>query len=112
VVRPLYYNVNLVWQPIPPGIPVRPDFEVGFGAQSLRYYTGTYICSAFGGCSNYVSSNHLALHAAAGLKIYITQHIFIRPAVDFYNIRHNYEYGIPAAWQPGISIGYTLGPSS
>ena len=112
VVRPLYYDLNLVWQPVAPGSAIRPDFELGFGAQSLRFYTGTYSCSTFGGCSDYVSSNHLMLHAAVGVKVYITQHIFIRPALDFYNIRHNYEYGVPSAFQPGISIGYTLGPTS
>lgn len=112
VVRPLYYDFDLVWQPTTPSSRVRPDFALGFGTQSLRFYTGTFSCSTFGGCSDYVSSNHLMLHAAVGLKFYITQHIFIRPALDFYNIRHNYEYGIPAAYQPGISIGYTLGPTS
>lgn len=110
--RPIFYTFNLVWQPAAPGARVRPDFAVGFGAQSLRFYQGTYTCSAFTGCTNYTSSNHIVLHAGVGVKFYLTDHIFLRPAVDYYNIHNNIEFGVPSAWQTGIAIGYTLGPTS
>lgn len=111
-VRPILFDFNLVWQPVPPGQKIRPDIAVGIGATSLRFYTGQYSCSTFTGCTDYLSSNHAMLHASVGLKIYLTDHIFLRPGVDFYNIRHNIEFGVPTAWQAGVAIGYTLGPSS
>ena len=111
--RPILYDFNLVWEPVPTGREIRPDFAIGIGADSLRAYQGFYQCGTFTGCTDYVSSNHFVLHASAGVKIYATEHIFLRPAVDYYHIRHNTEFGgIPTAWQLGISIGYTLGPSS
>lgn len=110
-VRPLFYNFNLMWQPIPPGVTVRPDFSIGIGAQSLRVYTGTFTCGTFTGCTDYFTSSHLLLHAGIGVKVYITDHIFLRPVVDYYNIKNNVEYQVPGAWQAGMSIGYTLGPS-
>ena len=109
--RPILYTFNLVWEPSSTQSSLRPDFAIGFGSQNLRFYQGTFTCTTFGGCVNYVSSKHLLLHAGVGLKYYLSEHIFLRPAVDYYNIRHNVEYGVPAAWQVGVSIGYTLGPS-
>ncbi len=110
--RPIFYDFNLAWEPVAPGSTIRPDFAIGFGAESLRFYTGQYTCTFIGGCTNYTSSNHFMLHAGVGVKIYLTEHIFLRPAVDYYNVRHNIEFGVPSVWQTGISIGYTLGPSS
>ena len=110
--RPILYDFNLVWQPVAPGSFLRPDFAIGFGGADMRFYTGSYTCTLLSGCTDYVSSKHFLLHAGVGLKMYITNHIFFRPAVDYYNIRHDYEYRVPDAWQVGVSIGYTLGSSS
>ncbi len=112
--RPVLYSFNLAWEPVPPGVSVRPDFAVGFGAENLRFYNGSYTCGVFS-CSDHTSINHVLLHAGVGLKIYWGEHLFLRPAVDYYNVRHNYidqAPEVPSAWQAGISIGYTLGPSS
>lgn len=114
--RPVFYTFNLAWEPVPTGVSLRPDFNIGFGAENLRVYSGGYTCGVFS-CSNHTSDNHLVLHAGVGLKIYWGEHLFLRPGVDYYNIRHNFsntgpDFEIPAAWQAGISIGYTLGPSS
>ena len=110
-VRPVFYTFNLVWEPVGPGFSVRPDIAVGFGAENLRIYTGALNCGSFG-CINHSSSNHLVLHAGFGVKVYLGEHIFLRPAVDYYNIHNNVEFAVPSAWQVGVSIGYTLGPSS
>ncbi|MGH9482476.1 MAG: hypothetical protein ACRD1L_10355, partial [Terriglobales bacterium] len=111
-VRPIFWNFNLMWQPVPPGVKIRPDLAVGIGSQSLRVYTGNFTCGTFTGCTNYFTSSHLLLHAGLGVKVYLTDHIFLRPAVDWYNIRHNVEYQVPNAFLVGMAIGYTLGPSS
>lgn len=109
--RPVFYNFDLAWEPVKPGSAIRPDFGIGLGAENLRYYQGVLSCGTFS-CTNHSSSNHLLLTANAGLKVYWGEHIFLRPAVYYYNIRNNVDYNVPSAWQVGISIGYTLGPSS
>jgi len=110
-VRPILYDFNIVWEPVPSGARIRPDLALGIGADSLRVYQGFFNCGTFTGCTNYASTNHFILHAALGVKVYVTDHIFLRPAVDYYNIRHDNEYLVPSAWQVGIALGYTLGPS-
>ena len=110
--RPIFYDFNLAWEPVAPGSTIRPDFNVGIGAESLRLYTGQYTCNFLSGCTNYSSNNHFMQHVGVGVKIYVTQHIFLRPAVDYYHIDNNAEFGINSVWQAGIGVGYTLGPSS
>jgi len=110
--RPVFYTFNAVWNPVAPGAVFRPDLAVGIGADNLRIYQGIITCGSFTGCTNHTSNNHLILHAGAGVKVYFSEHLFLRPSVDFYNIKNNQEYGVPAAWQVGLALGYTLGPSS
>lgn len=110
-VRPVYYSFNLVWEPVAAGAKVRPDINIGVGSENLRFYQGVLNCGTFTGCSDHTSSNHLVFHAGIGAKIYFSEHIFLRPAVDYFNIHNNAEFGVPSAWQVGMAIGYTLGPS-
>lgn len=109
--RPVLYTFNLVWEPVPVGVGVRPDISVGIGAENLRVYNGFFSCGTFTGCTNHQSNNHFAFHAGLGLKIYWGEHIFLRPAVDYYHVRNNVQFNVPTAWQVGLSLGYTLGPS-
>lgn len=109
--RPVLYTFNLVWEPVPTGVSIRPDFSVGIGAENLRTYNGFISCGTFTGCTNHLSTNHFAFHAGVGLKVYWGEHLFLRPALDYYHIRSNDPFGVPTAWQVGLSLGYTLGPS-
>lgn len=106
-VRPILYDFNLVWEPV--SLPrITPVIELGFGAESLRVYTPTFTCSSFSGCTNYQSSNHLMGHLGVGVRLYLTDHIFIQPDAHLYAIRHNLEFQVPNARRFGIAIGYTL----
>ncbi|MGH9486971.1 MAG: hypothetical protein ACRD04_05205 [Terriglobales bacterium] len=117
--RPVLYSFNLMWEPVPVGVSVRPDFAIGVGADNFRVYQGVETCGTFTGCTDHQSENHFLFHVGVGLKVYWGQHLFLRPAVDYYDIHDNYVFGSagtgapepPSAWQAGISIGYTLGPS-
>lgn len=108
VYRPLFYDFNLVWEPLGSAVNINPVLEAGIGAQSLRVYQGYYHCGTFSGCSNYFSSNHFATHLGAALRIYITSHIFLAPTAQFYFIRNNTEFGVGSTRMFGISLGYTL----
>lgn len=106
--RPLYYDFNLVWEPLGSALNINPVLEAGIGAQSLRVYTNSYTCSSFSGCTNYISSNKFAEHLAAQLRFYITPHIFIAPQAQFYFIHNNQDFGVGSTRMLGIAIGYTL----
>lgn len=109
-IRLIFYDFNLAWNPISISRSIKPDLYVGLGADSLRAYEGEYICTTFS-CSDYVSSTHGDLHLGADVKVYVTEHLFVRPEIHWYDIRHDYEYNVPYAWRLGVSIGYTLGGS-
>lgn len=106
-VRPILYDFNLVWEPI--SLPrITPVIELGVGAESLRVYSSQFTCGSFTGCTNYQSSNHLMGHLGVGVRLYLTDHIFIQPDAHLYVIRHNIEFQVPNARRFGIAIGYTL----
>ncbi len=105
--RPLFYSANAVYAP---KINKRlgAEFVAGIGAESLHFYSNFYTCG-FSGCTNYTSSNHFMGDFGAGLKIYATDHIFIRPEVRLYVIKNNFEFDSNHTVRAGVSIGYTFG---
>jgi len=109
--RPIYYDVNLVLDPIHINPAIVPELMVGIGAQSLRAYTGLTQCGTLSGCTTYASSNHLTAHVGVALKLYVIGHLFVRPEAHFYFIRHNFEFQTANSERFGVSIGYTLGGS-
>ncbi len=88
--RPIFYDFNGIWTPSL-SKRIMPEFQAGFGGVNLRMYdatnpyynynTGQYTTLA-------QSSNHLQLHAAAGLRFFIKPHIFLRPQVDYHWVRN------------------------
>lgn len=112
--RPLFYDFNVVYQPISSGMIV-PEFQAGAGGANLRFYENQSFCDSFRGCSNqnyYVeSSNHVQLHLSGGLRLYVKGGIFIRPQVDVHWVNNFFQFG--SNWVPEYSaaIGYTFGRS-
>jgi hypothetical protein len=105
--RPLFYDVNAVYAPRFSRI--SPELLAGIGAESLRFYQNFINCSAFGGCTNYTSSNHLMGVLGGGVRLYVWGHMFVRPEVRAYLIRNNVEFNSNHAIRYGASIGYTFG---
>ncbi len=107
--RPLFYDFNLVWQPLGSSVNIQPVLSAGIGAQSTRFYSQFYNCSYFSGCTNYQSSNHFAEHLSAALRFYITPHIFIAPQAQFYFFSGNNQiYNVGNGRMLGIALGYSL----
>ena len=107
--RPIYYDINLVATPITISRSIKPVIMLGIGSQSLRAYQGLAQCGSPSGCVTYANSNHLTGHLGLGVKVYLTQHIFLRPEAHFYFIRHNTEFATTNSERFGISLGYSLG---
>lgn len=111
--RPTFYDFYGIWQPITRSRRVVPEFTGGLGAANLRFFYPSSYCDAFAGCSSsssfIESSNHFQVRIGAGVAIYPTQHIFIRPQVDAHWVNNFYQFG--SDWVPeySVSIGYRFG---
>jgi len=106
--RPILYDFGAVYAPHVRK--VGAELEAGIGWESLRFYQPFTQCSGFGGCSNFVSSNHFMGHFGGGLRYYFKGHFFVRPEAHVYVIRNNFEFSSPLASRVGVSLGYTFAP--
>jgi hypothetical protein len=104
--RPFFYDVDAVYAP-PLGKHAQAELSAGIGAESIRFYTPFATCS-FTGCTNFVSSNHFLGQFGAGLRLYVTRAIFIRPEAHFYVVHNNVEFSGSRASRFGVSIGYSF----
>lgn len=107
--RPIFYDFNAVFQPRL-GKRAGAELQAGIGGESLRFYTNYYTCSYFGGCTNYVSSNHFMGHIGGGVRYYFYHHFFVRPEAHVYFVHNNFEFNSGTIGRVGASIGYTLSP--
>ena len=106
--RPVFYDFNGIWTP-GFGKRVVPEFQAGFGGASMRFYdpTSAYYDYNTGRYTNYAgSSNHLQLHAGAGLRFFISEHIFVRPQLDYHWVRNFTEFKSSSVPAYSIAIGY------
>lgn len=108
--RPIFFDFGAVYAPKLGSKRVVADLQAGLGAQTSRFYTPVFNCS-FTGCTNYVSSTHFLGHFGAGLRLYVTERIFIRPEAHLYLVNNNVEFSSSRARRFGVSIGYTFKPS-
>jgi hypothetical protein len=108
--RPVLYDFNGIWTPSLSDR-VMPEFQGGLGVFDMRFYDPTYFYYDYwsGNYTNYAgSSRHLQLHAGAGLRIYVTPSIFIRPQVDYHWVRNNRWFKDKSIPAYTLSIGYSL----
>ena len=112
--RPTFYDVNGIWAPTFSRFRrIVPELQAGLGGMNIKFYYTNAYCDAFAGCSSsnqYIeSSNHFQFHLAAGIRFYVTSHLFIRPQVDAHWVNNFYQFG--SSWVPeyGASIGWSFG---
>ncbi len=107
--RPIFYDFNGIWTPKLGKAPLMPELQAGFGGVNLRfygatqyynYYTGTY--SNFAG-----SSNHLQLHAGLGLRVYVKEHLFVRPQFDYRWVRNLSEFNRESVVAFTLAVGFS-----
>ena len=110
--RPLFYNFDGVWQPVETRHFV-PEIHAGIGGMKLGYSYSQTGCDPFGGCSTSTqsveSSSHFQAHFAAAARFYVTDHVFIRPAVDGHYVANLFQYGRGLLPEYSIGIGYSFG---
>jgi outer membrane protein W len=111
--RPIFYDFNAIYTPIRSYKRVVPELQAGLGAVNTRFFYSSQYCDAFAGCSSnnqfLESSNHFQVHLAAGVRFYVTPHLFVRPQVDAHYVNNFFQFG--SNWVPeyGASVGWRFG---
>jgi hypothetical protein len=110
--RPLFYDFNGIWQPMRTSRFV-PEIQAGVGGVNLRYSYNATTCDQFAGCTSsntfLESSNHFQAHFGVAARMYVTPHVFVRPAVDAHWVNNFFQFG--SNWVPeySVGVGYTFG---
>jgi hypothetical protein len=110
--RPLFYDFNGIWQPMRTSRFV-PEIQAGVGGVNLRYSYNSTNCDQFTGCTTsntfLESSNHFQAHFGVAARMYVTPHVFVRPAVDAHWVNNFFQFG--SNWVPeySVGVGYTFG---
>lgn len=113
--RPAFYDFNAVWEPISGAErKIQPVIEGGVGGARVDLYFNQTSCVT-GICSNFsqpagLNANHFQVHAAAGVKLYVSGNIFIKPQFDYHYV-HNLtdQFGRDSVPQFTVAVGYTFG---
>ncbi len=106
--RPIFWDVNGIWVPHL-GPHIDGEILAGVGVQNVRFYNNYYTCSYFSGCTTYNSENKFDGHFGAGIRLYITHNLFVRPEAHIYLINNNHDFSSFHAQRYGASIGYSFG---
>lgn len=109
-VRPAFYDFNAVYQPTSGDKRVVPVLEGGIGGAKLSFYVSQQAGSIFTQSQYFTSTNHFQVHAAVGVKLYVSTSVFIKPQVDLHYVPHlTDQYGRNAVPEFTMSIGYSFG---
>lgn len=113
--RPAFYDFNAVWEPISGSESrIEPVLEGGIGGARVDLYFNqtscvTGICSTFSSPAG-LNANHFQVHAAAGVKLYVSGNIFIKPQFDLHWVNNlSQQFGRDTVPQVTVSVGYTFG---
>ena len=110
--RPIFYNFDGVWEPVSTKH-FEPEVHAGLGAMHIGYSYSQTQCDQFAGCSTFNkgvgTSTHFQAHAALAARFYVTDHVFVRPAVDAHYVNNLFQFG--SNWVPeySIGVGYSFG---
>jgi hypothetical protein len=112
--RPLFYDFNGIWLPTAHRLKrVVPELQAGLGGVNVKFYESQSFCNSFTGCSssnNFIdSSNHFQVHLEAGVRFYVTPHLFVRPQVDAHYVNNFFQFGSNWVPQYGASVGWSFG---
>jgi len=104
--RPVFYNFDGVWEPVSTKR-FEPEVHLGVGAMHIGYSFASTQCDNFQGCTTSTegveTANHFQVHAALAARLYVTDHLFVRPAVDAHYVNNLFQFS--SNWVPEYSIG-------
>jgi hypothetical protein len=99
-------------------VPVRTkkaslQLQGGIGGMNLKFYENQSANTALTGNQSFNqffgSANHFQVHGGAGVQVYVTDHLFIRPQVDVHYVHNLSQYGRSTPIEAKVWIGYSFG---
>jgi opacity protein-like surface antigen len=84
-----------------------PELRAGIGVTSVHFeFDDQQACDRVPGCPG---SRFFLAHVAGAARLYVSSHVFVRPAVDLHYVNHFFPFG--SQWVPrySISLGYSFG---
>ena len=111
--RQTFYDVNGIYAPVTTKrVCLQLEGGIG-GARTSFAYTqsgcvGTAVCST--STEPVGSANHFDVNVGVGVQIFLTDHIFVRPAFDFHYVPGlTNQFGSDAAPEAMVWVGYSFG---
>lgn len=110
--RQTFYDVNGIFAPInEKKVLVQLMGGLGGAKTSFSY---TQNCAGIAVCSTQsqpvLNTNHFQLHVGAGVQLFVTDHVFIRPQFDLHYIPHfTDQFGSNLAPSATVWLGYSFG---
>lgn len=106
--RPSIYSFDGIYRPAKWSTKRRePEFRAGLGGARVRYsFDDQAACNQIPGCPD---STHFQVHLAAAMRWYVTDHIFLRPALDVHYVNNLSEFGNNWVPQYSVGVGYSFG---
>ena len=111
--RQIFYDVNGIFAPVNQK-KVILRLEGGIGGATTSFSITQNSCVGTAVCQNQSqpvgSSKHFQIHAGAGVQIYVTEHVFIRPQFDLHYVPNfTNQWGSNMAPGAMVFIGYSMG---
>jgi opacity protein-like surface antigen len=111
--RESFYDVNGIYAPINQRRVVL-QLMGGIGAARTSFSLSQSSCIGTAVCSSQTlpvgNANHFAIHTGAGVQIFLTSHVFIRPQFDFHYVPgFTGQFGSNAVPGGSIWVGYNFG---
>ena len=106
--RPAFHTFDAIFKPAKLRTKrSTPEFRAGIGFASIHFdFDDQQSCDQVPGCP---SSHHVLEHLGAATRLYVTDHVFLRPAVDIHHVNNFFLFG--NNWVPrySLSLGYSFG---
>ena len=84
-----------------------PEYRVGLGAARLHYfYDDQSSCDQVPGCP---VSTHFQVRFAAAGRLYVSNHVFFRPALDLHYVNGFSQFRNDWVPEYSVGVGYALG---
>jgi hypothetical protein len=111
--RQIFYDVNGIFAPVNQKKLIL-RLEGGIGGATTSFSITQNSCVGTAVCQNQSqpvgSSKHFQIHAGAGVQIYVSEHVFIRPQFDLHYVPNfTNQWGSNVAPGAMVFIGYSMG---
>lgn len=86
----------------------------GIGGANVKFYQSGSSSNSVIGSQNYTqyfaSSNHFQVHGGAGVQIYVSEHVFVRPEFNIHYVPNmTQQFGSNAVIEGMVWLGYSFG---